>query len=90
MQKTFIFDIKVKDQGHIEVMNVCNTLLYGIIAMCLIWFVYIKEQRSYGADKNPCGKNCKFDLQIKGRHHLEVMNVGDTLSHGNVAHIISQ
>ena len=32
------FDIKVKSQGHIEVMNACDTLSHSDTLICQIWY----------------------------------------------------
>ena len=49
-----IFDLEVEGQGHIEVMNVRDTLSQGNIARCQIRYVFVEEQRSNGPDMYSC------------------------------------
>ena len=50
--KTYDFDLRIKGQGHIEVMMVPDTSCHGDTTMCQIWFAYVKEQRSYIPETN--------------------------------------
>ena len=45
-KKTYNVDLKVKGQGHIEVMNVPDTLFNGDTAICQIWYAFIEEQKN--------------------------------------------
>ena len=40
--ENLILNIEAKGQGQTEVMNVCDTLSYGDILMCQIWYEYVK------------------------------------------------
>ena len=37
MTKAYKFDLEVKVQGRIWIMNVCDTLSHGDTPMCQIW-----------------------------------------------------
>ena len=48
--KPYKFDLKVKVQGRIWIMNVRDTSSRGDI--CQIWLADVKPKRSYGPDTN--------------------------------------
>ena len=69
------FDIEVEGQGHTELMN--DTLT------CQTMYDYVKGQKHWGLNTKPCHKHNKFDLEVKVQRRIRIMNVLDTLSHGD-------
>ena len=85
-----ILTFEVRGQGHTEVINVCDILSSGFLAMCQIWEAYVEEHRSYGPGINPCEKKHNFDLDVKGQGHIKIMNVLNTSSHEMSIHLINE
>ena len=56
-QKPYKFDLEVKGQHCIRIMNVCHTSFHGDRSMCQIWYANVKENRSYGLDTKTCQKS---------------------------------
>ena len=56
VKKTYNFDLEVKGQGLLEVINVPDTLSHGNIAMCQIWYACVEKRGSCGTDTNPFEK----------------------------------
>ena len=48
--KSYKFDLEVKGQLHIKIMNVFETSSNGDIPMCHMWYALVKENRSYRPD----------------------------------------
>ena len=59
------------------------TLSHGDTFMCHIWYDYVKGQKAVAQTLSLCKKHYKFDLEVKSQHCIEIMNVCDTLSHGD-------
>ena len=75
--KKYNLYIEVKGQGHTEVMSVTHHLL--VIHSC-IWFDCVKGQKSCGPNTKAYQKAYKFDLWVKGQHHIGIMNKRNTFS----------
>ena len=60
--KPYKFDLKVKVQGRIWIMNVRDTSSRGDI--CQIWLADVKPKRSYGPDTN---LHRQTDRQMEGQ-----------------------
>ena len=48
--KPYKFDLEVKGQGHIRIMNVLDTSSLDDRPMCQIWYANVKATRSYRLD----------------------------------------
>ena len=59
------------------------TLSHGDTFMCHIWYDYVKGQKAVTQTLSLCQKHYKFDLEVKSQRCIEIMNVCDTLSHGD-------
>ena len=46
-----LFDLEVKGQGHMKVIMVCDTPLYGHAPTYQIYLTYLERQKSYGPYK---------------------------------------
>ena len=62
------FDLEVKGQHRIWIMNIRNRFSYG---------------DTHWVDSKTCRKRYKFDLEVNGQHSIGLMKVCDTLSHGD-------
>ena len=51
--KPYKFDLEVKGQGRIRVMNVLDTSSHGDRPMCQLWYANVKANRSYRHVTNP-------------------------------------
>ena len=50
------FDLKVKSQRRIGIMNVRDILPYGDTPMCQIWYANVKPKKGYGLYTKACQK----------------------------------
>ena len=50
--------------------------------MCQIWLANVKAKKLRAEHEN-ISKPFKFDLEVIGQRRIGIMNVRDTLSHGN-------
>ena len=48
--KPYKFDLEVKGQGHMRIMNVLDTSSLSDRPMCQIYFANVKANRSYRLD----------------------------------------
>jgi hypothetical protein len=81
--KKQLFDFEVKGQGHMKVIMVRNTLLYGHATTYQISLTYPERQISYGPDKKILFKKQFFDLEFKGQSPRKVITVCDTPLYGH-------
>jgi hypothetical protein len=81
--KKQLFDLQVKGQGHIKVIMVRDTLLYGHAPTYQISLTYLEIQIYFGPDKKILFKKQLFDLEVKGQGPRKVITVCDTLSYGH-------
>ena len=51
--KNYLY-IKARIQGHIEVVNACNTSSYCDTLMCQMWYDYVNRKKSCGLNRKPC------------------------------------
>ena len=63
--KPYKFDLKVKGQGHIRIMNVLDTSSLGDRPMCQIWYANVKANRSYKLDMKTWQKPIKLTWRSK-------------------------
>ena len=82
--KSYKFDLEVKGQGRIRIMNAFDTFSHDDRPMCQIWYANVKANRSYRSDMT---KACKFDLEVKGQHWIGIMNVPYILAYKYVSSI---
>ena len=78
-KKAYRFDLEVKGQHRIRIMNVRNTSSYCYTQMCKPMSI----KKSYGPDTKTCQKPYKFDLKVKVQRRIWIMNVRDTSSHSD-------
>ena len=82
---TYKFDLEVKGQRRIRILNVLDTSYHGERPMCQLWFVIVKTNRSYRSDMNTWQKPIKFDLEVtrstSNRSHL-LMVIGHCAKYG--------
>ena len=52
MTKAYKFDLEVKGQHRIGIMNVCDTLSYGDTPMCQIWQANVNPKKSWAGQEN--------------------------------------
>ena len=78
-KKAYRFDLEVKGQHRIRIMNVRNTSSYCDTPMCKTMSI----KKSYGPDTKTCQKPYKFDLKVKVQRRIWIMNVRDTSSHSD-------
>jgi uncharacterized short protein YbdD (DUF466 family) len=81
--KKQLFDLEVKGQGHMKVIMVRDTLLYGHATTYQISLTYLERQIYYGPDKKILFKKQFFDLEVKGQGPWKAITVCDTLSYGH-------
>ena len=81
-QKPYKFDLKVKVQGRIWIMNVRDISYYGDKPMWQIWWANVYPKKSYGPHMKTWQKPYKFDLKVKVQGRIWIINVPDTSSHG--------
>ena len=70
--KPYKFDVEVKGQGRIRIMNVLDTSSYGDRSMCQIWYANIKANRSYRSDMRKW-QAYKNELEVEGQHRIWIM-----------------
>ena len=63
--KPYKFDLEVKGQGHIRIMNVLDTSSLGYRPMCQIWYANVKANRSYKLDMKTWQKPIKLTWRSK-------------------------
>ena len=78
-QKPYKFDLEVKVEGRIWIMNV---------HIVLWWYTHVPNMVSQGQTKKSYEpdtdiKPYKFDLNVKVQGRIWIMNVRDTSSHGD-------
>ena len=76
------FDLEVKGQGHIRIMNVLDTSSHRVRSICQIWYANIKTKKLHVRHEDKI-KAYKLDLEVKGQDHTEARNVQYILSHGD-------
>ena len=81
--KKQLFDLEVKGQGHMKVIMVRDTLLYGHAPTYQISLTYLERQIYYGPDKKILSKKQLFDLEVKSQGPTKVITVRDTLPYGH-------
>ena len=85
MSKTiYMFDLEVKGQCRIGIMNARDTSPHGDTTLCQIWLANFKPIRSYEPNTKTCQKLYKFDPEVKGQRLIVIINVRDTSSHGDI------
>ena len=52
--QSHLFELEVKGQHHIGIMNKHKTISHGERPMCLIWYDNVKANRSYRKDTKTC------------------------------------
>ena len=63
--KPYKFDLEVKGQGHIRIMNVIDTSSLDDRSMCQIWYANVKANRSYRLDMKTWQKPIKLTWRSK-------------------------
>ena len=63
--KAYKFDLKVKGQCRIMIMNVLDTSSHGDRHMCQIWYANVKANRSYSSDMKTWKKPINLTLRSK-------------------------
>ena len=58
-------------------------LIHGDTFKCQTKYNYVKGQKSLGLNIKSCHKPYIFDPEVKGQHHIRIMNVLDTSSRGD-------
>ena len=77
-QKAYKFDLKVKGQHRMGIMNVHDTLSYSETPMCQIWYANVNPKKIMGRTRKHVKKTCKSDF--KRQRLIGIMNVRDTSS----------
>ena len=67
--KPYKFDLEVKGQCRIRIMNVLDTSSHGDRAMCQIWYANVKANRSHRSAWEH-DKSLKFEFEVKGQHRI--------------------
>ena len=62
-KKPYKFDLKVKVQGCIWIMNVRDTSYHGDTITCQIWLANVNPKKSYGSDTNLHRQTDRHDRQ---------------------------
>ena len=68
MTKAYKFDLEVKVQGRIRIMNVPDTSSRGDRPICQIWYDNVKANRSYRVGHEDMTKAYKLDPRVDWDH----------------------
>ena len=83
--KAYRFDLEIKGQCRVRIMNVRDTSSHGDRPMCQIWYDNVKQTEVTGRTGRHGNKTYEGDLKVKGQRRIGVMNVRDTLSHSDTS-----
>ena len=83
MRKAYKFDLEVKGQHSIRIMNVHDTSSHCDTTKYAKYGKLMSSHKKVMAGHKTCQKPYKFDLKVKIQGCIWIMNVRDTLSHGN-------
>ena len=82
--KPYKFDLEVKGQRRIGIMNVCDTSFFLVIGPCALYGKPMSKKTEVTGHKRRHAKHpVKFYFEVKGQRRIGIVNVRKIPSRGN-------